>query len=193
MKNIRTLIGSLLLALAMSAAAEDKLGFSVKGTQVETNLEYCVVGANGVGAPMVTFYDVISDNATGALTFYTHSNPTVITTAGTSTNLTCVGTGYASNDVLVVYQRASETYLRRQVYSSSATNIYLTATVTSSVGDVVTEHTANGAITIGDNTKQVAASGGVYFGTKGYPLLIELSGNGTNTVNINLVSGQYIR
>lgn len=198
MKKIQvlSLIGAL-LALTVSANAEDLLGFSVKGTQVETNLEYTVVPLTGQGVPMVTFMDVTSDNATGAITFKTHSNPTLVTTAQGSagTNITCVGTGYASNDVLVVYHRTGNTYERAVVWSASATNINTTVALgtATAVGDTVYEMTAAGTATVGDANKQLIAAGGLYFGTKGYPLLIELSGDGTNTVNINVVSGQYIK
>lgn len=200
--SIRSLAALALVAVGLftvsppAAQAAPLQVFAGTGSQVETNLEYYVVSANGVGTPVITFYDVTSDHSTsGVLTFKTASNARTVTATSSSTTINAPGTGYAANDILLAWHKSTDTYERLTVSASSSTTITTSSALASSlaVGDMVFEMTAAGDILIGSANKQVNAPGGIYAGTRGAPLLLELAGAGTGTVDINIVSGYYLK
>jgi hypothetical protein len=200
MKKLIVAVLSVFVAAGLWAQPAKEITFAGPGTQVETNLEFYVVPL-GDGVPRIEFLQAVSDSATaGVLTFLSKpastNNAITVYASTTTTNLPIVGTGsgIVSNDVVVIRDTAGN-YFRRQVYgAASATNVALTAAVTAGAGSKVWKVSSVGTYLVGSATATVnAAGGGIVNGHKDWPLLVELAGAGTNTVDIKVVSGKYVK
>lgn len=180
------------LALLLPAFAED--AFSGAGTG-STTLSYYIPTMSFGGAPFVTYVSATSDKASSVIKFYSAASPVFVnaTSASGGTNISVVPTGITNNNVIVVRSIANDTYQRLVVSSASATNIFTTAALsfTLNANDPVFLMTANGTIPVGSNTVSASTSGGVAFGSKGKPLLLEV--DGTSACSLNLAAGRYLR
>ncbi|MEW6304875.1 MAG: hypothetical protein AB1705_15475 [Verrucomicrobiota bacterium] len=183
-------------AQTSSTTTADLVAFSAKGDD-GTTLSHVILSAEGVGVPRIQFIDCNSDKAGSALTFYSAGTPLAIASNATaSTTLAVVTTsaGLASNDVVVIRKRATDTYVRAVVTTNQVTNVTFTAAQTVTAGDLIYEMSANGAIGVGATSNklfQAYGNTGVYNGQRGRPVLIEL--DGTSDAYIKLVSGSYER
>lgn len=200
MKNILNLIAALALCLSAfnTRAAEALFVFAGTGTAISTTNAHYIVPI-GIGDPVVQYLDATGDTSPSVLTFRTASAPTVLsaaTAASPGTNLTCVGSAYAANNVIVLQHVSAGTFERLVVSTASATNITTTAAITSaaSAGDVVwlmtTAATASGVT----NTAGIQRGGNgqyLFSANRGKPILVNLTG--TNTPTLNTVSGFFLQ
>lgn len=187
------LVACIAAPLQMEAQTTYPKTFAGVGTGA-TTLSYFIAPASGQGIPRLQYINATSDKAGSVIQFYTAAAGTRITTASTGTTITAVGTSYASNDVIIVRFRATDTYQRLVVSASTATNITTTAALqaTAAVGDTVYEVTAAGSIPVGAATKELnAGAGAIFNGQEGYPLLFEI--DGTSACKINAASGIFQR
>lgn len=200
MKKLIVTVLSVFVAVGLWAQPVPEITFAGQGTQVETNLEFYVVPL-GDGVPRIEFLQAVSDSATaGVLTFKSKpastNNVLTVYAATTTTNLPIVGTGsgLTTNDIVVIRDTAGN-YFRRVVYdNASATNLPLTVAVTAGAGSKVWKVSSLGTYLVGSATASVnAAGGGIVNGHADWPLLVELAGTGTNTVDIKVVSGKYVK
>lgn len=202
MKKLIVSVLSLFVAVGLWAQPVPEITFAGQGTAVSTNLEFYVVPL-GDGVPRIEFLQAVADNAsTGILTFKSRPSNTNyvqgVYASTTTTNLpvTTTGTGIVSNDIVVI-RDISGNYFRRQVWGGvgvSTTNIALTAAVTAPAGSKVWKVSSIGTYLVGNATASVnAAGGGIVNGHQDWPLLVELAGEGTNTMDIKVVSGKYVK
>ena len=195
MKKLIVAVCALVLAVAGQAQVTT---FAGQGTVVSTNLEFYVVPL-GDGVPRIEFVQFVSDSAaSGVATFYAKpastNVPLTTTAATTTTNLPIVGTtsGIVSNDIVVIRDTAGN-YFRRQAYGAAgATNVALTAAVTAGAGSMVWKVESKGTLLVGSATLTLGGySSAIFNGNRDWPVLVELAGVGTNTVDIKVVSGSY--
>lgn len=195
MKNKISLImaAALLCASVFTASAqvEAKTVFAGQGTALSTTTNFFVVSANGVGAPVVNYFNVTGDASPSVLYFYTTSAPTIATAASSGTTITAVGTGYAQYDIIVIQHRATDTYTRRYVSSSTASTIVINSAATVAAGDIVWLCTRAGSIPVGSGESELAAAGGIFAGQRGRPMVVHIEG--TNSPTINAISGVYVK
>lgn len=192
-RNYGLYIAALLaIGIGYTAFAAAKRHFAGLGTGA-TTLSYYITSAMGDGTPRVQYVNVTSDKAASVLKFYDAGTPIMMTAGQSSTtNFTCVGTSFASNDVVVLRDVSADTYERVVVYGSTATNVTTQAAITGTyvAGDLAYEMTANGQFAVAAATVEKNAVGGaIYNGTEGEPTLIEV--DGTSACKINAIAGIY--
>lgn len=190
---------SLCLVLAcLSAPAAPKETFSGTSTDISTNLSYYVVSAEGAGAPVVTHIDATSDLTTSVLQFYCQSSTTTQCTNTSNlaaTNVVYVQStnGFASNDVVVIWYKASDLYQKTKINADPGTGTLTLAQNTDRVisdGDAIIKMTAAGSLVIGNTTKNYNGVG-LFYGSPGCVLLVEA--NGTAACQINTIAGYFKR
>lgn len=204
MKFIKILVLALVAfvsAFSVNAQEDPRRTYSGVGTNYSTTLNYFVAPI-GDGIPGVGFVQASADTNVSVLRFYASDSPVQLTatnTVGLTNLLFCVGSTFASNDVVIFRNRTNDTYRRSQVFSSSATNLVLkdALLVIPNVGDQVFRQVSAGTYSVGSNTVTVLASPGyLYTGTKGRPLLYEVDGgahaNGL-AIRVLSTSGVYIK
>jgi hypothetical protein len=197
MKHILNIIAALAFVLGAitSRAAEARYVFAGTGTAISTTNSHYIIPASGVGVPVITYLDATGDTSPSVLTFRTASTKTAVTTAASAsaTTLVCVGTGFSAGNTIVLQHVTADTYERLVVSTASATNIVTTAGIgtAAAAGDVIwlvsTAGTASGFTT----TAQRYSAGGLFSGDRGKPILVNLTG--TNTPTLNAVSGYYLK
>ncbi len=199
MKTMKHLLAALaLFALAFTAHAQDpRYVFAGQGTAISTTNAHYIVPV-GTGDPVITFLDATGDTSPSVLRFRTSGTPTVLssaTAASPGTNLVCVGTGYAANDIIILQHRAADTYERLVVSTASSSNITTTAAITTAaaIGDIVWLTTSAGISSGVTNTAGVQrySAGGIFSAGRGKPILVNLTG--TNTPALNSVGGYYLQ
>lgn len=171
--------------------------YATGGTDVSTTLCYAVISAYSVngGSPVVTYLDATSDKAGSVVQFYSSSAPINVTGSSSTTNLACSTNGIvgvASNAVLVIQHTSTDTYERRIAYLVGPTNVAVSATFDSAVaaGDKIWLQTAKGSIPVG-NASISKLGDGIYSGTPGRPLLLEV--DGTSACQINAANAKYVK
>lgn len=199
MKHIKNLLAALALvcAFAFNATAQaPRYVFAGTGTAISTTNAHFIVPV-GLGDPVITYLDATGDTSPSVLTFRTGGSPTVLsaaTAASPGTNLTCVGSAFAANNWIILQHKAADTYERLVVSTASATNITTTAAIgTAAVaGDIVWLLTTAGTSSGATNTAGIQrySAGGLFAGTRGTPILVNLTG--TNTPTLNSVGGYYL-
>jgi hypothetical protein len=190
------IVGILFLSILGLQAQET---FAGPGTGT-TTLSYCVAGPSSAyntkltGTPRLQYINATSDKAASVIQFYTAGAPASVT--GLSTNgqkvIKMAGTGYASNDVLVVRSVSNNTYARCVVTTNSTTTVTVAANLPWDLvtNDQVWKMTAGGSIPVGAATKELnAGAGAVYNGQKAKPLLFEI--DGTSACHINAAAGYF--
>lgn len=196
--SVIALLGILLLfAFSPPAVAQETFAGTGEGT---TTLSYFIAGPSTpynqrmTGTPRLQYINATSDKAGSVIQFYTAGEPALVT--GFSTNgqkaILMAGTGYASNDVLVVRSVANDTYARYLVTTNSTTNVTVSANLSWAldVRDQVFKMTTAGKIPVGAATKELnAGAGAIYNGQKRKPLLFEI--DGTSACKINACSGYF--
>lgn len=199
MKHINKLLTvAALLAFTLTATAQSpRYVFAGTGTAISTTNAHFIVPV-GVGDPVITYLDATGDPSPSVLTFRTSASPTVLsaaTAASPGTNLTCVGSAYAAGNTIVLQHKAADTYERLVVSTASATNITTTAAITTAAvaGDIVWLVTTAGTSSGVTNTAGIQrySAGGLFAGSQGRPILVNLTG--TNTPALNSVGGYYLR
>lgn len=200
MKKFLTLIAALaLLACAFTCPAADvRYTFSGTGTAISTTNSHLIIPATGVGDAVVVAVDATGDTSPSVLRFRpcnTRTLLTAATAASPGTNLTCVGSAFAAGDIVVLQHVAADTYERLVVSTASATNVTTTAAIgtAAAAGDVLWLTSAGGTLSSITNTSgvRITAEGGIYAINRGLPLLINLTG--TNTPTINSVTVKYLQ
>lgn len=201
MKNLMKLIAVLaFIVSAFTVTAQTlppRLVFAGTGTAIGSTNSHYIVPANGVGAPLITSWDVTGDTGS-TLRFFTPSANTILTAAtavSPGTNLTCVGTGFSANDTVVLWHKITDTYERLVVASASATNVTTTAAIASAAvaGDILFKMALAGSATGVTNTAGVqrSSAGGLFAADVNKPILVQFTG--TSAASINSVAGTYVR
>jgi hypothetical protein len=210
MRNKLSLFTATLLGLASflvgmpteASVLENPIGyntFSGAGTAQSTTNAFYVAGNYTLtkGTPTVRYLNVSSDLANSVVQFYVVSNQVSVvngTNAGT-TNFVCSATnGFVAGDILLIKHTSSDTYERLPCFAVQNTNqIVVKYPPISQVnnGDTIWRAKPAGAIAIGaaSNTVPTGAGMFIYAGQYDKPLLIEI--NGTSTATINAVSGDF--
>ena len=202
MKNLLKLLAGLAFtASAFTVTAQTlppRLVFAGTGTAISTTNSHYIVPANGVGAPVITYIDATGDTSPSVLRFFTASSPAILTAATAAspgTNLTCVGSAFSANDIIVLWHKNADTYERLVVASASATNVTTTAGIAAAAvaGDVIWKMSSAGTASGFTNTSGVqrTAQGGLFASDVGKPIMVNLTG--TNTPTLNSVGGYYAR
>lgn len=180
------------IAITATAVAAAIRHFSGNGTG-STTLSYYITQAEGDGVPRVQYVNVTSDKAASVLKFYSAGTGIILTgDQASTTNFTCVGTTFASNDVVVLRDVSAGTYERVVIYGSTASNATTQAAITGTygAGDYAYEMTAAGQFAVGNATvEKNAGAGAIWNGTELEPTLIEV--DGTSACKINAISGIY--
>jgi len=201
MKNLVKLLAVLaFIVSAFTVTAQTlppRLVFAGTGTAIGSTNSHYIVPANGVGAPLITSWDVTGDTGS-TLRFFTPSANTILTAAtavSPGTNLTCVGTGFSANDTVVLWHKITDTYERLVVASASATNVTTTAAIASAAvaGDILFKMALAGSATGVTNTAGVqrSSAGGLFAADVNKPILVQFTG--TSAASINSVAGTYVR
>lgn len=173
--------------------------FGGAGTAQGTTNSFYVVGNYSItpGTPIVRYLNVSSDLAGSKVQFYVLSNAVTVingTNSGT-TNFICSATnGFAAGNLVVIKHVTSDTYERLPLQAVQNTNqIVVKFPPISQVNpsDIIWLANVAGAIPIGGATNSVPTGSGLflYAGQFGKPLLIEIGG--TSTATINSVSGDF--
>lgn len=201
MKNLLKLLAVLAFtASAFTVTAQTlppRLVFAGTGTAIGSTNSHYIVPANGVGAPLITSWDVTGDTGS-TLRFFTPSANTILTAAtavSPGTNLTCVGTGFSANDTVVLWHKITDTYERLVVSTASATNVTTTAAIAAAAvaGDILFKMALAGSATGVTNTAGVqrSSAGGLFAADVNKPILVQFTG--TSAASINSVAGTYVR
>jgi hypothetical protein len=211
-KSFQSLLCTALLALgaflfaqsaANAALTENPQGYNAfagTGTAQGTTNSYYIVGnytVAGTSTPIVRYLNASSDAAAGKIQFYTVTNQVTINnpTNSGATNLVCSSTnGFAAGDIVVIKHVLLDTYERLPLFLVQNTNqlvVKYPPATTCSVGDLLWRANPTGAIPIGAATNSVPTGAGLflYAGQYGKPLLIEVGG--TSTATLNAVSGDF--
>lgn len=194
MKRILFSLLTLLSAADIFAAAPTALKFWTGVGSGSTSNSYVVASANGIGVPVLSYFNVTGDNATNKLYFFSSAAPIYCTaTAAASQAIVTAQDGSITNgNIVVIRSLANDTYQR--VYVESATSSNWTSNVNLdfalAIGDPIYKQTATVSIPVGNATKELnAADGLIYAGTSGRPLLFQVTG--TTACSINAASGTY--
>lgn len=199
MKKTLIIMAMLVIAsiIGSNVLAQDAYSVYAKGgTTISTNLSTVIIGTrsrNG-GQPLITYINATGDTAASVVKFY---NVTQRTTANyvNATNVIPVTAtnGFSSGDVIVIQHVAADTYERCLLTTMGSTNLLTTIAPTSAlaVGDNIFKVTAAGTISVGSATKELNGAG-IFSGTRGNPLLVEINGIGTNTINLNAVNAVFV-
>lgn len=201
MKNLLKLLAGLAFTVsAFTVTAQTlppRLVFAGTGTAIGSTNSHYIVPANGVGAPLITSWDVTGDTGS-TLRFFTPSANTILTAAtavSPGTNLTCVGTGFSANDTVVLWHKITDTYERLVVSTASATNVTTTAAIAAAAvaGDILFKMALAGSATGVTNTSGVqrSSAGGLFAADVNKPILVQFTG--TSAASINSVAGTYVR
>lgn len=203
----------LVVALSPVARAND-LSFAGKGSTnavsagggtLNSNLAYYIVPGNSskAGGPAVEYLNVTSDAATGKVVFRTETNSATLSAASSGTTnkiyVASGGAAFISDSIIVLRHAASETYERLIVLGSTSTTITLTNATALAVakGDTIHQMSASGSLPVGNvclstpPSKEFAPPSPLFRGEPGEPLLVEVTGAGTNVYSINAISGRY--
>lgn len=186
---------------AIASVLENPNGYNAFGgtgiAQGTTN-SFFVAGnyTLNTGTPVVRYLNVSSDLATSKVQFYVVSNKVTITgvVSGT-TNVTVTSTnGFTINDVVLIKHSTSDTYERLKLFNVANTNqltVQYAMIQTPAAGDTLWLAKPAGSIAIGATTNSIPTGAGtfIYAGQYGTPLLMEV--NGTSTATINAVSGDF--
>lgn len=211
-----TLIG-VGLCLGVGSAEANNLKFSGRGetnnwssgqAAFSTNNEFYIVSADPqkAGAPTVEYLNVTSDTQAGLVQFYTPSNGTVLTLTSASsgaTNKVYVASGgavFGNTAVAVLRHATTDTYEKLIVQgNASATVITLTNATRSAVaiGDTIHLMTLASSLPVASVSLSVPPSRefnvpqGLFTGEPGEPLLVQVTGIGTNSIDLNAISGRF--
>lgn len=173
--------------------------FSETGTAVSTNYSYAVIPAANSAA--VEYVHAISDSSTGAVLFASASAAPlyVNNSSGGGTNKVYVkdnpiGT-VATNTYVLLRHKSADTYERVLVVATNSTSITLGSASSSAVavGDEVWVMGTPLALPVGDANKEYAPPQPLYNVAPGGPAIVAVTGRGTNTVRLNVVSGRLNR
>jgi hypothetical protein len=173
--------------------------FAGTGTAQGTTNSFYVAGNYTLsqGTPIVRYLNASSDLAGSKIQFYALTNQVTIsnpTNSGT-TNLVCSSTnGFAAGNIVVIKHLASDTYERLPLLLVQNTNqlvVKFPPTTQCAAGDLLWYAAPTGSIPVGAASNSVPTGAGqfMYAGQYGKPLLIEI--NGTSTATLNAVSGDY--
>lgn len=177
------------------------VAFSVIGSVI-SNAQWFATSANAQGTPRIQFLDASSDLTNAVATFYITTNSWSLTNSAAA-NATqfqvATNAGLATNDILLLWNKANDSYQMLVTSNLSATVIgtYNSATNASAVGDVLFKMSpaSSVALTFGPpgpntfNRTLSASSAGLFAGQLGKPVLVVVTG--TTTVTINSISGDY--
>lgn len=190
------------LPCAHAAITENPSGYNAfggTGTAQGTTNNFFVAGNYTVtpSTPIVRYINVSSDLATSKIRFYALTNPVTIlnpTNSGT-TNFVCSSTnGFAANNFVVIKHVLTDTYERLPLFLVQNTNqlvVKFPPVTQCTAGDILWYANPTGSIAVGATSNSVPTGAGsfIYAGQYGRPLLIEI--DGTSTATINAVSGDY--
>lgn len=201
MKNLLKLLAVLaFIVSAFTVTAQTlppRLVFAGTGTAIGSTNSHYIVPANGVGAPLITSWDVTGDTGS-TLRFYSASSPAILTAAtavSPGTNLTCIGSAFSANDTIVLWHKVTDTYERLVVSTASATNVTTTAAIAAAAvaGDIIFKMSVAGTASGVTNTAGVQrySAGGLFASDVNKPILVQFTG--TSAASINSVAGTYVR
>ena len=174
-------------------------GFGVGTTNGATTLSWAIVPARSAnnGAPAIQFISATSDLTTSKVQFYRTTAQTQARYATNSTVTLSVSqtNGFASGDVIVIRHAATENYEKRVLTTMTAsTNLITTVAPLEAVvpGDIIYRVTTSGAgaVAVGNATVNLGNGGAIYVGQQGKPILCELTG--TSTCTLNVVGGSFL-
>ena len=189
-----------LIGQAQAAPPPALTGFGAGGSGPGANsISNFVVSANAAngGVAVITYLNVTGGNSDNVTKFYQPSGYATIATNANSTVTIPVGigntNGFAAGDIVVIRHVATDTYERR-VLDTFANNYSLTLTVAPSTalvaGDVIYKMTLSGQIITG-TAKEINNPGGLYWGARPGPVLLDVSGTSVALTGIQCVSGYY--
>lgn len=203
MLTLSVLVGVASAPITASADQKPNSYFSTcstTSTVVASAFAYAVVSANGNGGhPCVEFVNAQSDTSGGLLRFYnTWTNQVVTTNSAAAQNIIyCPGSTYfAANDIIVIRNKAGDTYQRLVVSNSAAQSIGTYSNLVNAVvaGDIVYQCRTNMVLpfSAASLSTNFTASGGVlYAGERDKPILVEVTFTNTSGGRIGGISGSY--
>lgn len=194
-KNLFLIAGMALLATSVFAA--DLTYWSGGGTDVGNTLCYTVVSRSGVKpTPVLTYLNATSDKAASVVQFYNAGVPVAASLTNSTTSIfvsiTNANTAFTTNGgIIIINHVATDTYERRILTGGgTGTNLVVTVAPTSAVlpKDLIYQATTAGSIPVGAANLSLVGPG-IYSGTPGRPLLLEV--DGTSACQLNAAAADY--
>lgn len=197
---INLTLAAVLLTASIPALADNPVpldSFAAGGTAVGTTLSYVVVSeySKNAGTPVVTAICGQSDKEGALIQFYSPNTNTYANYVNSTVTIPVAFTnGFGVNDIIVIRHKATDTYERRVLTTSTgSTNLVVTSAPTTAVavGDTIYRMATDGAIRWNSVTNTITASDGFYAGLPGKPVLVEL--DCTSVGVLQLVKAKYER
>lgn len=197
-KYLFLLLVSAGLCLGQNRDVPNLIGYSAITTNGASALSWAFISARGkdAGAPALTFVSATTDKVGAKIQCYKVTATTFATITNTTTAIPVAQTnGFAQNDIIIIRHLLDDSYEKRTLGAFVTNNALAVSAAplgTVKTNDVIYRVTTTGAPTwpTGGALTNSWSGPALAVGQGGYPLLVEV--DGTSSATLNLITAIYL-